>query len=148
MNKCLYEEQQYEFTTFNAETAFKIGNYAINYCKEQKIAVCIDIYAYSKTLFHFCFDECSMNNEEWIRKKRNAVLYFQHSTKFLALKNKNDASLLISKYGLSNHDYCITPGGFPIKLKGCGIIGAICISGLTPEEDHELLMKLLQVNLV
>lgn len=148
MEKSLIEEQQFEFTSFNADTALKIGNYAISYCKKHQLAVCINIYAYSKTLFHFCFESCSMNNEEWVRKKRNAVLYFQHSTKFLALKNKDDASLLQTKYGLSNHDYCIVPGGFPIKLKGCGNVGAICISGLTPDEDHELLIKFLQANLI
>lgn len=148
MEKCLLEEQHYEFTSFNAETALKIGNYAISYCKEHQLEVCIDIYAYSKTLFHYCFDSCSMNNEEWIRKKRNAVLYFQHSTKFLTLKNNNDASLLQTKYGLSNHDYCITAGGFPIKVKNCGIVGAICISGLAPDEDHELLINILQANLI
>lgn len=143
MKNCLNEEKQYEFTTFNADVALKIGEDGIKYCKEHQLSVCIDITAYSKTLFHYCFDDCSVNNEEWIRKKRNTVLYFQHSTKFLSLKNNYDDAILQTKYGLSNHDYCLTAGGFPIKLKDSGVVGSICISGLAPDEDHDLVIKLL-----
>ena len=143
MLESLNEEIKYEFTHFNADTAYEIGKYCVEYSKIHNLSICIDIYAYSKQLFHYSSDACTRNNDDFLMKKRNAVLYFGHSTKFLSIKNKNDASVLQTKYGLELGEYCITMGGFPIKIKDSGIVGAICISGLNPEEDHELITIIL-----
>lgn len=143
MDEILKEEFTYEFDHFDSDTALAIGQNCIQYAKEHHLSICLDIYAYSKVMFHYCSDGCSVNNEEFLRKKRNSVLYFGYSTKYLNLKNKNDASLIQTKYGLSLHDYCITPGGFPIRLKNSGLIGSICVSGLSPEEDHACVIEVI-----
>lgn len=144
MEECLQEEKKYEFDIFCAETAWQIGKAGVMYAKEKGLSVCVDIFAYSRQLFHYCSDGCTVSNEEFLRKKRNAVLYFGHSTRFLHIKNKSDTSLLQTKYGLELRDYCITMGGFPIRIKNSGIAGAICVSGLAPQEDHDFIIHLLE----
>lgn len=144
MKECLALEKKYQFDSFNADIAFEIGKYGVEYCKANDLQICIDIYAFDKILFHYSSDACSPNNEDFLMKKRNAVLYFQHSTKFLNIKNKDDQSVLQSKYGLSLDKYCITTGGFPIGIKGSSVVGAICVSGLAPEEDHNVVMEMLK----
>lgn len=144
MKKCLEEEKCYEFIKFNSDDAYSIGNYGIEYAKQLQLNICIDIYAYSKQLFHYCSDACTPNNEQFLIKKRNSVLFFGHSTKFLSIKNNNNLEFLINKYGLNPSHYTFTPGGFPITLKNSGIVGAICLSGLEPEEDHKFVLSLMQ----
>ena len=144
MEDSLLEEERYQFKYFDSESAFYIGSKAVELSKQYGLSICIQIYAYGKTLFHYANDNCSKNNEDWLMKKKNSVMYFQHSTKHLNEKNKNDASVLYTKYGLNLDKYCITQGGFPIYVKGCGLVGAICISGMQPNEDHDFLITLLE----
>lgn len=137
------EEETYQFYRFNAKMAFQIGCHAVKMIEENNLNVCIEIYAFSKTLFHYASDLSTVNNEEWIKKKRNSVLYFAHSTKFLNIKNNNDPTVLQKKYGLQLDQYCITMGGFPIRIKNCGVVGSICVSGMLPEQDHQFIIDLL-----
>lgn len=81
---------------------------------------------------------------DWLRRKRNTVLYFGLSTQALFEKQKGEESLLASKYGLELKDYTWTPGGVPIQVKGVGLVGAVTVTGLKPEEDHALALGLLR----
>lgn len=38
-------------------------------------------------------------------------------------------------------------GSFPVILKGAGVIGAITISGLPPQEDHKLVVEAIRSTL-
>lgn len=138
------EEEKYEFIKFNSEDALRLGKYSIEYAKKNHLEICIDIYAYSKQLFHYCSDGCTLNNEQFLVKKRNSVLFFGHSTKFLYCKNNGNQEVLSQKYGLNTTNYTFTPGGFPIKIRDSGIVGAICVSGLEPEKDHNFVLMLME----
>ena len=41
---------------------------------------------------------------------------------------------------LNNEEYGAIGGGFPIIVKGTGIIGAVACSGLAHTDDHQLLV--------
>ena len=140
MLKALKEEEEHTFTSFNAKLAFEIGKRIAEYAIENNKQVCVDIFAYGKTLFHFASDKCIPDNDNWLRRKRNTVLYFGHSSKFISYKLNSDASLIASKYGKEIKDFAVIPGGFPIIVEGCGLVGAICVSGMKPEEDHQLVL--------
>lgn len=144
MKNTIAEEQRYQFDRFHAKIAFELGCHAVEVMRDNALDICIDIHAFNKTLFHYSSDGCAVNHEDWLKKKRNSVLYFSHSTKFLNIKNNNDPSVLATKYGLALDRYCITQGGFPIYVKGCGVVGSICVSGLLPEEDHQFIIDLLE----
>jgi uncharacterized protein (UPF0303 family) len=45
--------------------------------------------------------------------------------------------------GLDSADYVLAGGGFPVEVKGAGVIGAICVSGLPEREDHGLVVSVL-----
>ena len=144
MRDSLLLEEKYVFEKFNSEIAYTLGKIAIDLAKKSGKEICLEIYGYNKVLFSYCFDGCTVNNLDFLRKKRNSVLYFGHSTKYLNIKNNDDSHVLESKYGLSLSEYCITAGGFPIRIKECGIVGAICVSGLKPDEDHSMVLDILQ----
>ena len=45
--------------------------------------------------------------------------------------------------GLDPADYVLAGGGFPVAVKGAGVIGAICVSGLPERQDHEVIVAAL-----
>lgn len=47
--------------------------------------------------------------------------------------------------GETARDYAIHGGGFPVRVKGVeGPIAAIVVSGLTQQEDHQVIVESLQ----
>lgn len=84
------------------------------------------------------------DHEKWLNRKINTVLHFQQSTLYLNLKFQNNPQLLKDKYGLDLSQYTIVAGGFSIKVKDYGFIGAIAITGLDPLQDHQLVIDSLK----
>ncbi len=62
-------------------------------------------------------------------------------TSSLSVANKlaGDNSTLSSKYGLSDEEYVAVGGAIPIMVDGVGMVGTIAVTGLQPEEDHQLI---------
>lgn len=104
----------------------------------------IEIVLGNKTIFQFLSPELSIDKQNWLRRKRNTVLHFELSTLEVSKKVKNNEAVLKSKYGLDLKDYTTTPGGVPITYSGVGVIGALTVTGLTPDEDHDLAMTFLK----
>ena len=146
LNETVIEENNYVFKQFNSTDAYNIGTSIVNEVLQTNQTVCVDIFAYGRVLFHFSSNNCIVDNDNWLRRKRNTVLYFNHCSEYMNTKLNGDSTLLESKYGLSINDYAIIPGGFPIKIENCGVVGAICVSGLAPEDDHNLIIKHLEIN--
>lgn len=141
MDKSCLNEENAVFDCFTADMAFALGTFFYKYAKAHQIDLCADIYANGRTLFHFSTDHCTADKDNWLRRKWNTVLHFAHSTQFMYTKCKGDENLLASKYGCSLQDMTLTPGAFPILVKKVGCIGAVAVSGLKPEEDHQLILK-------
>jgi uncharacterized protein (UPF0303 family) len=139
MEQCIAEEKRLTLTHFTSEDAYRIGVMMVEKAIKEDLPIGIDITAYGKQLFHFNSDLASPDNDNWLRRKRNTVMHFHHSSKYFYLKVNGDQDLIHSKYGLSKEDYATIHGGFPIRLIDAGVIGAICVSGMKPEQDHELI---------
>lgn len=136
-------EQELEtliFDKFNSETALYIGNYIINIARNNSYTIAIDISRFNHQLFHFSFDGATPDKDLWIIRKRNVVQHFFTSSIYIATKLTKDDTNLFNKYGLPNEQYSATGGSVPIIVRNTGIIGAITVAGLTPEEDHDLVV--------
>ena len=143
MDEILMEEQSFVFTGFNANTALEIGNYLTKKANDLKLPIVIDVSSFQQCLYHFAALGSTANNEKFIRRKRNTVLLFSHSTKWVAGKVKNDVLAMHQRYATSDADYTILQGGFPIIVTAMGLVGSICVSGLTEQEDHNIIIDAL-----
>ncbi|MFI3284652.1 MAG: heme-binding protein [Erysipelotrichaceae bacterium] len=141
------EEINYIFQTFNAEKAYKIGSYIAEKAINEGYRLSVEIVVNNKLLFHFSTDTSTSDTNRWIKRKLNTVYHFQTSTKSLLKKNKGNEDILYSKYRLDLKEVTLTPGGFPIHVKGIGVIGAIAVSGLEPLQDHEMILEAIKQHL-
>jgi uncharacterized protein (UPF0303 family) len=133
-------EEILTFKKFDSEIAFKIGSYVSEMVINKNMKVCIDIHANNKTVYRFLSDSCIPDNENWLIRKRNTVLYFQNSSLYMQKKLNKDFTLLNTKYGLAIKDHAVIGGGYPLYVENAGFIGSITISGLQPEEDHQFVV--------
>ena len=134
------ESENLVFQYFNSETALLIGNRLIDIAKENNYIITIDISSFNHQLFHYSFDGTTPDRDVWIKRKRNVVQHFFQSSLEISNKLKKDHTSLKEKYGLSNSEYSATGGSVPIVIKNTGVMGAITVAGLTPEEDHNLVV--------
>lgn len=101
-----------------------------------------------------------MDNEIWVRRKRNVVLRWGVSTWLMRCKMLQGTGCLatdvegafVRKFALKSSnggstadEYAIHGGGFPVRVKGVdGVVGVIVVSGLKQEHDHQVVIEVLQ----
>lgn len=129
------------FDAFNSETALNIGTYIIDTAKKNRYTITVDISVFNHQLFHFSFDGTTPDKDLWVKRKRNVVQHFFTSSIYIAKKLERDGTCLADKYGLPTDQYSATGGSVPIIVKHTGVIGAITVAGLKPEEDHDLVIS-------
>ncbi|NLJ71036.1 MAG: hypothetical protein GX328_06205 [Clostridiaceae bacterium] len=125
------------FLKFNSQDAYDLGIQMYEACQQQNVDLGIEIYLYGRTVFQFIPDSLGPDKADWLRRKRNTVLYFGMSTFAMNEKCKSEESLLATKYARKLEDYTLTPGSVPIILKDSGIVGCATVTGLAPQEDHD-----------
>ncbi len=138
LTELLTQEEELQFLHFNNATAWELGNLIKVAAEKLSVSVSIDVYAFEQVVFSYAMPGTSKDQQDWIRRKRNSVMRFGHSSyyqgQYNAAKNRDFESIPY----LDPKEYCAHGGSFPIRIKNCGIIGAVTVSGLPQETDHQL----------
>jgi uncharacterized protein (UPF0303 family) len=53
----------------------------------------------------------------------------------------------MARWALKVKDFALHGGGFPVRVRGIGVVAAIAISGLQSQEDHDMIVTTLAVHL-
>jgi uncharacterized protein (UPF0303 family) len=126
------------------EILLELGTSIARKALKENLPIGVEIRLGELCAFCFAADGVSPNTQNWINRKLNTCDFFGHSTLWVHEKTGGDASLLDTKYGLDPHLTTNAPGGIPLILKGFGKVGAIAVSGLAAQEDHDLIVEALR----
>ena len=137
------QEKELVFASFDEATAFELGALIRSKAVRDGLPIIVDIQLWARPLFYAALPGSTVSNAEWARRKRNVVRVFHRSTYGLTLEKATPDSLFPARYGLDPADYVLAGGGFPIRVSGAGVIGAICVSGLPQRDDHALIVTAL-----
>lgn len=124
------QEAALVFDHFDEATAWQIGTMLRDAAVAGDWPVVIDIRLFHRPLFFAALPGSTPDNVEWARRKRNVVERYHKSTYRVGREMALKGDTLANRYGLSPADYAEHGGGFPIALRGAGVIGAIMVSGL------------------
>jgi uncharacterized protein (UPF0303 family) len=141
LEQLLQEEQELQFTMFNEDVAWKLGNQLVEQARYRSLPVTIDIMRGSHQLFHASLRGTSADNDEWVKRKVRLVYRFGHSSFYIGQLLKSKGKSLEQAYLISESDYAAHGGCFPVLLKETGMVGTITVSGLPQEEDHKLVVQ-------
>jgi uncharacterized protein (UPF0303 family) len=138
------EEERLQFERFDYDLAHRIGLALYEEAKAKSLGIAIDIQAYGQRIFHLAMPGTAPDNDSWIERKVNVVMRF-HRSSLLQGRKLADAGMSIDeRYFVDPQVYVPHGGSFPIRMKGAGVIGAVTVSGLAQEEDHALVVSVLE----
>jgi uncharacterized protein (UPF0303 family) len=141
------QEATLVFETFDEATAFAIGSAIRERGLRDKHPIVVDIRTWDRPLFYAALPGSTADNANWARRKRNVVQNFHKSTYRMVLEQQRPDRTFKPGAGLSSADYVLAGGGFPVAVKGAGVIGVIAVSGLPEREDHGVIVEVLAARL-
>jgi len=136
----LAQESELQFDFFNNDTAWQLGSRLKLLADAQNASVLIEVYAYNQRLFCFAMSGTQPDNQHWVKRKRQSVLRFGHSSAYIGRYNQAKNRDFEQQLHIDAREYCAHGGSFPIRIKNSGVIGAITVSGLASDEDHQMVI--------
>ncbi|MEF2549583.1 heme-degrading domain-containing protein [Aurantimonas sp. E1-2-R+4] len=138
--RVIEEESALLFENFDEAVAFSLGSSMQARALAQGARIVIDIRLWDRPLFYAALPGSTGSNPEWARRKINVVRLFHKSSYRMALEQRREDRTFPPRYGLDVSDYVLAGGGFPIRVRSAGVIGAIAVSGLAEHEDHDMIV--------
>ncbi|MBL4598869.1 MAG: heme-degrading domain-containing protein [Rhizobiaceae bacterium] len=139
IKRMIEQEVRLLFENFDEETALAIGLDIKRRVEAIGGAVAIDVRFWDRSLFTFSMRGVPDENAHWVQRKANSVKRFQRSSYRMMLERGGE-EVMEPFWGLDFAEYVFAGGGFPIRVKGAGCIGAITISGLPARQDHAIVV--------
>lgn len=136
------QEKDLVFDTFTNKDALSLGIILTEVCKDTKAPLSMRVFLDDVIVFQYTMEGDSDRRFGWTLRKYNLIKKTGHSSmhgkvRALYLDELQDLYLDSDNYGFG----C---GGFPITIKGKGIVGAITVSGLPDPFDHFLVVEALE----
>jgi uncharacterized protein (UPF0303 family) len=144
LQELLQQEEELQFTSFSNEMALELGLALLNEARTRSKPATIDISRHGQQLFHVAMAGTSADNDHWIRRKNNVVARFGHSSYYVGRQLERAGETMEARFLLSSQEFAAHGGAFPLLIRGVGVVGAITVSGLPQEEDHEVVVTTLR----
>ncbi|MFI3227483.1 MAG: heme-degrading domain-containing protein [Clostridia bacterium] len=137
----LYKKQEEEcvFDSFDNETAWEIGCIIVNRAKKENLKLLVDIVLNDQILFRYAQPRTTPSNARMVARKQNVVKHAQMCSLRYGTQLQIEGKTL-EDVKLDPEQYAAVGGGFPITVKGEGIVGAIGVSGLIAADDHQVMV--------
>lgn len=140
---CEKQEKEFQFAHFSREEALQFGLKLHENAKKHADPVAIEITIGEVTVFRYFADGVAPDCTLWLDRKRAAVRLMDMSSLRFAAWLECTGQTLESR-GLAPDGYACCGGGFPLTLRGTGVVGSICVSGLPNHlDDHQLIIDTL-----
>lgn len=136
------QERELVFEAFDAADAWGIAALLIEAAQKESRPIALQAVLDGFDILRYFMPGTGAKNAFWMAKKYNTVCKTGVSSLATAVEQ-----------ALSQHPptgwqcdgdrYALCGGGFPIRIRGQGIVGVYCISGLPHLEDHRVLTTVL-----
>ncbi|MEA4929057.1 MAG: heme-degrading domain-containing protein [Candidatus Limiplasma sp.] len=134
------QEELLQFETFTFADGWQLGLTI----REQVLAhggdAAVDVTVGGVQLFRCAVGNPAPNNSRWIRRKQNTVLE-QGKSSLRVAQEMALSGRTLEEFGLTASEFALSGGGFPIRVRGMGVIGVATVSGLPQTHDHQMVVN-------
>ncbi|MFK4296388.1 uncharacterized protein (UPF0303 family) [Arthrobacter sp. GAS37] len=134
------QEEELIFTSFDHGDAWRLGSRLTSMAQEAGHAIGIDIRRPGLILFRAALPGITPDQESWIARKSALVLRMEASSALVEAR-LSSAGIDPIATGWLGADYAVTGGSFPVRVRGVGVVAAVTASGLSSQEDHDLIVE-------
>ena len=131
------QEELLTFSKFDEDDAWALGNRMRLHALDQKLPLVIDIRVAGRKLFYVALPNTSPDNAEWVERKVNVVMRYQKSSYRVGRELLERGMTLDESRGVNPLTMAAAGGGFPINIKGVGVVGSVTVSGIPQRDDHQ-----------
>jgi uncharacterized protein (UPF0303 family) len=135
------QEKGLVFSRFDEGVAFSIGMRIRERALREGLSLVADLRTWDRPLFYTALAGTTGDNQHWVRRKFNLVQRVSKSSYRVVLENTSGVNYFQPNRGMSNEDYVMAGGGFPIRIDGVGVIGCVTVSGLPERQDHNVAVQ-------
>ncbi|ASL28878.1 heme-degrading domain-containing protein [Azotobacter chroococcum] len=143
-SELLEQEAHLQLPAFDLAAAWQLGQQLYRLAAATQAPAVLEIHAYGQVVFSAALPGSCADNHDWIRRKRNTVLRYGHSSLYLGEYNRDKGREFETQPHIDAREYAAHGGSFPLRLSNGELIGALTLSGLPQWEDHGLVVKALQ----
>ena len=133
------EEKELLFDGFDHGDAWLLGSTITERAQDAGHAVGIDIRRPGLILFRSALPGITPDQETWINRKAALVLRMEASSALVDAR-LTAAGVDAAAVGWLGAEYAVTGGSFPIRVRGVGVVAAVTASGLSSQQDHDLVV--------
>jgi uncharacterized protein (UPF0303 family) len=140
------QEQELVFDSFDHTDAWRLGTRITAIAQDAGHPVGIDIRRPGLVLFRAALPGITPDQESWIVRKAAVVLRMEASSALVDAR-LSAAGVDPAAVGWLGAEYAVTGGGFPIRVRGVGVVAAATASGLSSQQDHDLIVEGIRAHL-
>ncbi len=139
----LQEEDSLLFDGFDFSDAWELGVRIRSTALERRLPVAIAIDFGEQRIFHAALPGTSADNDEWIARKLRVVRRHNRSSLGVGCEYRVEGVDYYSETGADRSAFTVSGGAVPLRVRGL-LVGAVAVSGLTEEEDHDLVIDVMR----
>ncbi len=138
------QEEELVFDRFDEDTAWRLGVQLVEAARAAALPVTIDVRRNGHQLFHAARPGTAPDNDAWVERKVRVVTRFGRSSLRVGEAARQAGTTFEEQMRLDPDAYAAHGGGFPITVRGVGVIGVVTVSGLPQLEDHAFVVEQLR----
>ena len=132
-------EAELVLPAFDHADARRLGEIVTAMAVEAGHPVVVDIRRPGLVLYRASLPGTRPDHEQWVQRKAAVVARMEASSALVAARD-TAAGSDVTTAGWPAAEYAVTGGAFPIRVAGTGVVAVVTASGLTSQEDHDLVV--------
>ena len=141
LERLVAEDAELQFARFTLDDAWELGGRLRAAAAAEEHPVAIAIWLGPQRVFHAALPGSSADNDGWLERKHRVALRFGHASMLVGESFWADGGDFDTDARLDPREYAAHGGVVPIRLEGGAVIGAVGVSGLPQQDDHDLVVE-------
>ena len=142
------EDDELRFAAFTLDDAWVLGSRLRAVAAERGLPIAIAIWFGPQRVFHAALPGASADNDGWLDRKHRVVERFGQASLLVGEAFRANGEDFDTHARLDPREYAAHGGVVPIRLEGGVAIGAVGVSGLPQQDDHDLVVEHLRAYLL
>lgn len=133
---------QLHFDSFSHEDALTIGLDLAGRAEDYGWPMVLAVFVGDQRVFQYACEGTSVENEQWIARKRNTVLALKEPSFLIGQRFASEGKNFYDETGFDPDTHVCYGGAFPVIVSG-ELVGMVVTSGVPHQDDHGIIVETL-----